>query len=234
MAIVQIVDIIENIVSKLTYTVIISSNTDNGAGKHVLFTSNTYYCTKTNKVTIGGVVYKITNVDFNVSITVEPVNHTTSIVATSFDLKAPTFFHGTVYSTDKEILLDTERNRDVYPIVYLYESLKETVIHDKTDPSERIVPIRLFLLDLSKWNNNLNAYFLTDVLKPLSNVESKLFEQIAKSKVLEELSDNGSRENIARFGVTDQYGVTKVIFSEELSGIELNMNIPITRNCKCC
>ena len=234
MAIAQVVDIVENIVSNLNYTVVITSNVSLGGGLYQVFTKNTYYCVKLKKIIIDGNLYQVSSVDFNVSVTFEAIGHSNPITVLSFDLTAPKFFHGTVYSTDKEIQLDSELNPDIFPIIYLFETINEQVNFDKTEPSEREVPIKLFILDSSNWEDNLNKEFLDDSLRPLSNVEEKWFEEVAKSRLLETLSGTGLRKNISRFAILDANGETKTIFSEKLSGIELNLTLPITRNCKCC
>ena len=233
MAVRQIVDIIENIVSQLNHTFLIDSVTDL-TGSYRLDSDNTYYCTKLNTVTIGGLDYTIIDVDFNVSITVQPLNHAGNPLAeTSFELSSPSFFHGTVNSTDPEILKAIVSGVSTYPIVYLNEVLREQMVADPESSIERFSPIRIFFLDISNYADNLNKDFLDDVLKPLSNIESKFYDVIDKDANIGLIEADWDRINLPRFARVGENGETELIFSEELSGLELGITIPIKKCCDC-
>lgn len=227
MAIIQIVDVIEALVAKLDFTIEITSNTDNGGGNHILEMVNTYYNTKRNTVTIGGNDYTITAVNFNKSITVEPINHTIPITVTSFVLPAPTYFHGTVISTDIEI---TRTKTKKYPLVYLNELIKETNIADRTSAIKKNSKVTIFFLDIASYTKNLNKDFLNDVIKPLSNVLEKFIDIVKKEKGIGKITVDWDTTNIPRFARQDINGETKSIFGEELSGIELIITLPLV-NC---
>ena len=229
MAIIQIVDIVKNLVSQLGCVITLTSNVDNGGGNHVLTMANTYFLTKLKVFESGGNTYKVTDFVFNQSITIEPVGHTAPLTETTITLPAPLFFHGTVKSTDKEVIKAMQDCDNSYPIVYLFENIQETFISDKLNPLERTSTIQLFILDIANYADNLNTDFLEDVLKPLSNVECKLFEVLAKEKGIAKITADYSRTNLARFARTSIDGETDLIFCAELSGIELNLTLPIKK-----
>ena len=234
MAIRQIVDIISNIVSQLNYTFVIDSVVDNGNGTYTLASENTYYCSKYNKVTIGGLVYKIEGIVFNVSITVRPFGHSGDpLLETSFELPAPAFFHGTVNSANTEITKSIEIGLETYPIVYLNEILRERFVADELSSLERTSPIKLYFLGLTSYGDNLNPDFLEEILKPMSNVETKFFEVLNKDTNIGLLTDDWTRTNIPRFARTNENGETELIFSEQLSGLEIEITIPINKCCDC-
>ncbi len=233
MAVRQIVDIVGALVAQLGFTITITNNVDNGGGNHVLSMDNTYYLTKLKVVIIGGLEYTIGEEDtdfiFNKAITVSPVGHTTPITADTFDLPAPLYFHGTVNSTEKEVLLEMEAKPDSYPIVYLFEHIKENFILDKTQQLERESPIQLFFLDISNYADNLNASFLQDVLKPLSNIETKWFELLRKERGIGQLTGTYDRMNLPRFARFNSNGETELVFEEELTALEIDITLPIKK-----
>lgn len=225
----QIVDIVEALISQLGFTIKITNNVDNGGGNHVLSMSNTYYLTKLKEIVIDGFDYEVTDFVFNESITVKPIANTNTITVETFDLPAPLFFHGTVKSTDVEVGKEVEKNKDTFPIVYLFENIKETFISDKSQLLERTSPIQLFFLDMSNYDDNLNKDFLEEVLKPLSNLEEEFFKVLEKEKGIAKLTSDYDRMNLAKFARTDTNGETLLIFSQELSGIELDLTLPILK-----
>jgi hypothetical protein len=229
MAVRQITDIIGELVAKLDFDIVITSNTDNGGGNHVLECDNTYYLTKKKVILIDSFPYEVTDFDFNISFTVKPLGHTNPVTVSTFNLPAPLYFFGSVISTDIEIKRTMEAADGTYPIVYLFENIKETFFLDRTLQYERDSPIQLFFLDVSNYRDNLNEDFKNEVLKPLSNLEAKFFEVLRSSKGIGKLTNEYQRMNLARFARTNQDGETDLIFSEELTGIEIDITIPIKK-----
>ena len=229
-AIRQIVDIIETIINKLDYTFIISSVLNNGDGTYTLFSTNTYYCSKYHTVTIGGNEYTTESIIFNESITVKPFGHNNDpLLEKSFYLPSPAFFHGTVVSANEEITKTIQIGKETYPIVYLNNSPKERFVADELSVLERYSPIKLYFLGLTSYGDNLNPDFLTEILKPLSNVEAKFFEELKKSNNIGLLTDDWGRLNIPRFARENENGETELIFSAQLSGLELDITIPVNK-----
>lgn len=230
MAIRQIVDIVGDIISKLNFTVVITGNVDNGGGNHVLSMDNTYYLRKKKRIDIGGSEYVVTDFVFNQSITVKPSGHTTPIVVDSFELPAPLFFHGTVISTEREVILTMEKGPSKYPIVYLYENIKERFSGPKSKYLERESSIQLFFIDMYNKDNQLNDTLLDGTLRPLSNLDAQFLIEIRKSgNGIAKLTDDYDRMNLARFAITNFQGETKRIFNEYLSGVQLDITLPIKK-----
>lgn len=228
-AIRQITDIVAALIAQLEFTIEITANVDNLNGNHVLSMDNTYYLTKLKTVEIGGFNYTVDSFVFNESITVSPIGHSETIMVVEFVLPAPLFFFGTVKSTDEELKETMEVTPDAYPVVYLYEIIKEKMFVDATFDLERESPIQLFFLDIANYEDNINKDFVEDVLKPLSNLEARFFELLKKEKGIGKLRHDYDRINLARFARTTREGEEKLIFSEELSGLEIDIILPIKK-----
>lgn len=230
MAIKQIVDIVGDLVAKLGFTIIITSNTDNGQGKHQLFMDNTYYLTVTKIIEIDGSDYRVTAVDFNKSINVESIGTPVTITVTTFDLPAPLFFHGTIVSTEREVLATSESKPSSYPIVYLLEEISEEFENRKSMLLERKSSITLFFLTMyDPETTSLNPDLLQDILKPISNLDEQFMDVLRKEPGIEQLEGTRRRTNIPRFAITSRKGEEEKIFNENLSGVRLEITLPIKK-----
>ena len=229
MAIRQIVDIVGALIAKLNFTITITSITGT-LGVHELFMANTYYMTVTKIIEIDGNKYRVTAVDFNKSINVEPIGHSIPITATTFELSAPLFFHGTIKSTDVEIKATTESQPSTYPIVYLLEEIEEEFENRKSMLLERNSTITLFFLTrYDPEKKSLNPNLLQDILKPLSNLDGEFIEVLEKERGIAQLEGTRRRTNIARFAFTSRSGEEENIFSDYLSGVRLIITLPIIK-----
>lgn len=230
MAIRQIVDIVGALIAKLNFTITITSNIDNGGGKHQLFMENTYYMTVTKIIEIDGSEYRVTAVDFNKSINVESIGPAVTVTVTTFELPAPLFFHGTIISTDREIVATAEAQPSTYPIVYLLEEIDEEFENRKSMLLERNSTITLFfLVRYDPENKSLNPNLLQDRLKPISNLDGQFIEVLEKELGIGQLEGTRRRTNIARFAFTNRAGEEENIFSDYLSGVRLIITLPIKK-----
>ena len=232
MALKHIADIVKGLVDKLDHDFIITTNTDMGGGVHKLFTTNTYYLTELKVIEIAGLNYRVTELKFNEYVVVEPVGHTTSIIVDSFNLPAPDFFHGTVKTVDNEVQLFMEQNPNKYPIVYLFRYITERIPLDPVSPGNRESPVRLFILDQSNYDDYLNEDFKEKVEKPLMNVEAKLFEVIKKDTGIGRLSGFYDRTDLTRFARFTNDGNIELVFSENLTALDLNIPLRIKESCE--
>lgn len=234
MAVRQIVDIVGELVAKLEFTVQITGNVDNGGGNHVLSMDNTYYLTKAKGIKIGGNDYVVVSFEFNESITISPVGHTTPVTVDSFVLPAPLYFHGTINSTEREVLATMESVPDSYPIVYLQEHIIED-FEKRSSTLERKSPIRLFFVDIyNPLDSDLNPDLLEDVEKPLSNLDAEFLELLHKEKgIVSSILPGHKRTNLPRFAFVNRSGETEKIFNENATAVSFEITLPI-RKCGNC
>lgn len=232
MAYKQLVDIVEDAVALLGHTFVIQSSIINLDGTQTLTTTNTYYLNPGKKFAIGSDQYIVKSFVWNESVTVQKQGTAPDIIVTSFELPAPIFKAGTVRSTDPEVsqeyLKTVDTNR---PLVYLFEPIEETVVRGNTRVGEREVPIILFIIDFSNYDDNLNEDFNQDAIKPLSNIECKWFDLSERSQLgdIKPFTSNVRRMNHNRFARTDQNGELKLIFSQQFSAIQLQMTLNIKK-----
>jgi hypothetical protein len=222
----ETVDIIREVVEAIDVTFKAKTITDNGSNVYTLTTDNTKWLQSGFSITIGAVEYDITSVTKDVSIVI-----TGSALPTikTFDIYEPVYFHGTVIKVKGEMAGEVNA-QNVFsrtPFIYLRE-----IIEDEIESKYSIKPIKktasLQLLFLTQCNfadwKIIDHY--THSIYPMYNLVDEFINALYKNKRIG-IFETYKLKNHVNFGVyvTDK-GQTKSIFTDNLSGIELNIELP--------
>jgi hypothetical protein len=105
----------------------IESIVDNGGGSYTLNTHKTYYLVagKYRKLTIDGVIYTITEVVNNESVTLY-TSTLTMPPEDTFNLPVPYYFNGTILQTSSEIKREKDLSKKT-PMLFLRRPFDETI-----------------------------------------------------------------------------------------------------------
>lgn len=144
----------------------------------------------------------------------------------------PFYFHGTPYATNN--LISGANSEQKFPMLYLYELLKDTKITDPLSIIDRKISIRFFLLDnaLGEFSadehyeiviNGLSS-FLDRLEMELDNYNSFVFETVSKI-------ERFPHANFGKF--IELQGYTGHIFNEITSGIEVRFELPFKKALGC-
>jgi len=227
----ETVDIIRDFVELLDFQFDITSAVDNGDGTYTLFACKTYQIQPLPNcpLVIDGVKYTVKSVDNNVSITIAGPSIPT---VTQFQIPKPYYFHGTVIKTNLE-LSQIKKQMDKMPLVYLLEVLVDNFNNNSEVPLDRTSDLRLFFLAPSNFSEWKTTDHYTGAILQMRNLAYQFISILNKSRIIDEFDDY-ELINRVNFGVyvTDK-GNTKRIFNEQLSGVELRINLPINRIFDC-
>ena len=180
-------------------------------------------------------VVTISNVDFKVISSDESSN---SIVLpgdltgeTNLTVEPLFFVNGTPLKVNGDNIhtpLDVK-----YPMVYVYELLRE-VVHRDNSPYLITAPgLRMFLLD----DSNLNEWSQSDHLEKRVRGINRLFNRIVRDLKNDGCCFYTEETDIERIvevnwgRYVDSKGHTKTIFNENTSGIEIKFDLVIFKNC---
>lgn len=141
------------------------------------------------------------------------------------------YFHGSVIDTNLQ-LNTYQFTEDITPMIYFLEQYDETYF---TNDSilDREANIRLFFLESANfvdWTNDQHyenaIYYARQIL------EYFIYEVVFKAKgIHSDLIEEYDTTNRVKFGVyTTDRGNLNHVFDKELTGIELRINLPITKN----
>lgn len=228
-----LVPIVNSISGALTITAV----TNNGGGSYTLSMCNTLWATTGYTITIGGNQYTITSIVPNVSLTVSG-----SVVPSvgAFNLYPPVFYHGTIQSTIQDLnekVNNASNSTDKLPMIWLHESVDETINFQPTEPIYRNSNVDIYFLIDANFRDWTNDDHYTFAIKPMRQlIEAFLYSMKYSGQVNDNLIDTLKLNDLPRFGnYTAQDGSKKTIFSNyPLSGTRLSLTIPFLRNNKNC
>lgn len=219
----NLVDILKGIISKID----LNLNVKSIDGSRV-YLCNTLHLTTTKIVqdTLGN-EYRVTALSLNEWVELEPLNG--APVFNDTTLKAPkiTFLHGSPMSVNNEYVHVLERKTlDKTPFIWLVESYE----YENGSRDSSIVAnysARLFFLDWANIRDWLNSDHNELAIKPMENLVRAFKNVIEQDYSFKTLEDFRSRVR-PRFGVeVANKGSDKKIINEDLSGVEVSMNIEL-------
>lgn len=223
----QITDIIETLVNQLTFTETINNLIDNVDGTYTIEVCNTFHVQPIcSTITIGAVPYKVTQVVNNTSIT-----FTASVapVGTTFSIEGPKYLHGTRIAINNEISARLEGNVNTFPLVFVWEVIREIFNNDRTKSLERTSDLRIFFLGQRPPGVDKTDTLYADAVVPMWNLSHEFIKLIRKSCLIDKFDDY-TLINFAKFGVEGTSGASDSFFNEELGGVELRIDLPIIKS----
>ena len=233
----ETVDIIGNIISNMEIKIIIDNIIDNLNGTYTIETCNTAYLYPCRMIEIDGNMYMVlegiegeyNEFIFNEKFTIEG---DVIPVVNEFILPPLTYFHGTVTETSAE--LDRMPDSTTYlPMVFFLEIFNEIFDNRDESPIDRESDIRLFFLSELNRPDWLTEQQYEYALKPMRNMCYRFIEEINKNGGIGKF-DNYTLINHGIFGVYKRdSGHIENIFNENLSGVEMRINIPINSHLGC-
>jgi hypothetical protein len=175
-------------------------------------------------------IHTITNIVKDTSIT---VTNDSAFTPTNNKIILPSlkYYHGTVINTNLE-LNGVQFTENCVPMVYFLEQYTETYF---TNDSllDREANIRLFFLESGNFQDwNTDEHYTNAIYYTRQILEYFVYEILFKTKgIYSDLIEDYDTTNRVNFGVyTTDRGNTNHIFDKELTGIELNITLPITKN----
>lgn len=221
---------IESIASSVSYALQIDNVIDNLDGTFDLEMCDISHLQPGFTVTIGGNSYVIDSfIAGGLKIT-----GSNPIVVTSFVAYPPYFFHGTVLEANKDLtnIIDASSKT---PMIYFYEVISETFYEDNDNAIERESDIRLFFLTQANFANwNTNDYH-ENAIQPMRRLMERFIRVLKDYPTIDEIVSY-TVINQNKFGVfIADKGYEKSLFNDNLSGVELRINLAIRKevNCVC-
>lgn len=230
--IVETVDIVKDLVENINLKLNIKTVSTSG-DLHTITVCNTLYLSgKSNnnsnpyQITIDNNEYDVISVENNTIVLqgVEPITLGLKSIA------SPYFFHGTVIQTNNELSCIS----DVFektPMVYMRRTFTEN--WSRYTSIERTAEITLFFLtqaDFSSWSID---DFDTFAIKPMRNLCYKFIDSLLTNKQIGKIENYSIIDNIKFATFVNEKGFENQKFNDTLSGVQLDISLPIRKNYKC-
>lgn len=214
-------DIIEEIVALMAPTITISEVVVSGS-QRTLTVCNPYWIQTGMVLSIGGNDYTVVSVTYPNTIV---VTGSAAIVATSFTLPAPYFFHGTALATSEEIKQIPDA-ADKTPMVWMMENYVDKNFHDDRNPYDRELTGRLFGLTQKLEESETTDEAYDGCIEPMRRMMEYFVEMINTVPGTANLDDFiYDFIHYAKFGVyITMKGTPKALFADNLGGVELPLD----------
>ena len=228
----ETVDIIGNLISQLSTTGQLVSKAvewiNNGDDTYTLPLCRTYWF-KVGDYIIDPVstdkLY-LTSVVKDESITVQSFYPPSSNSVGLPDVK---YFHGTIINTNNE-LTNIPKSTNKVPMVYLLEQFEERYFTGDS-VLDREVTLRMFFLDEANTNVwTTDEHYENVINRTREILDYFIYQVLFKTKGIGKINEYFTTNRV-NFGVYQtEKGTINQVFNDQLSGIELRITIPISKN----
>ncbi len=217
----DIVKILRNLVSEMVLTVKVKGFTDNLDGTFTIETCNTHYLNSCSYFSVNGNSYITKSFEGDSTVTIKG----SPALDSDFNLDPPFFVADTPAGANSD-LLGKRTDISRLPFIWLledfptnYELTRSVVVSPR---------LRLFFMNTNKESEWLEGEHRKECLGPMVNLCDKFLIDVEK-KVSGKL-DKFTVKNRIRFGkYLDNKGHVSKIIDENLSGVELDIEIPIKK-----
>jgi len=205
------------------------------------YTQNTQYLAKNMVVTLSGYSYRVYSFSLNEYVEFEipadadgePI-HSEPIVTGIYTLPNPTFIHGKLKAVTDE--LSKKQSTAIMPLIWLFELLPRRVPTNKLSIFETEGTIRLFFMNTANFQDYETEDHYEQVIIPMGNLITEFYSQLKRHKRTGLPVSISGRTNHAKFttgGNSTTAGSEKNVLNKMLSGIELEIDLPIKINLVC-
>jgi hypothetical protein len=153
----------------------------------------------------------------------------------TFDLPVPFYFNGTIVQTNTEIAKEKDLSNKT-PMVFLRRPFNETLDAKdlvNTDVAS-IAPLTFYFLTEANFAEWLTCQHDKFAIKPMRNLMYEFIEMLKKNeKYIKRMTDYEATDQI-KFGLVTQKGVESGgLFSNNYSGVQMDITLGIKYQCFC-
>jgi hypothetical protein len=144
----------------------------------------------------------------------------------------PLFFQtGTRMAANQEWTMADSNLANKLPLVWLLETINEK-FYGPQSTLERESELRIFFLDETDITQFYTEDHRTNVVQPMTDLAQK-FMQVVLNTPAGRMVETYQIRTFSRFGVESQKGVIQNILDANLSGVELQLTLPVFKT-YCC
>ena len=217
----NIVKILKAVISEMIIIVKVDSFTDNSDGTFNITSCNPQYLNSCSYFTVDGNDYFVQEFDGEESLKIKG----TPALDNDFVIPPPLFIADTPMGANNNLIgkvADISR----LPFIWLLEDFPTN--YDLSSSVSVQSRVRLFFMNTNKESEWLEGTHRSECIEPMTNLCNELLINI-KKKVSGKL-DKFTIKNRIRFGrYQDNKGHDQKIIDENLSGVELDLEVPIKK-----
>lgn len=172
-------------------------------------------------IKISGNDYKITALTVNHSFN---VTSAINIVGSTWTALAPYYYYGTpiMISNTLDKISDS---RNKFPVIVLFEEMPATVNDNEDEQLERTVTCEMYFMDEADYKDWTYDEYYTNILVPMQVVVDAFIAACEANHQIGLLTTHNETPH-SKWNLT-RMDTGKNVFNSQLSGIQLNIDLPI-------
>ncbi len=222
----DIINILKGVVSAMVITVKVNSVVDNGDGTFTIQSCNTQYLRECSIFSVAGNTYVVDSFVQDVQLVISG----SPVLTTDFVIPPPLLIVGTPTAASQEMKQIEGDGLDQYPFIWVLETFIQPYNNDGLSAIVSEPAMKLFFFDSSKDESWLNADHRTNVVLPMKSLIDQFNIQLDATKGIGDFNQFAILDRV-EFGKYEQNkGYTSSILGGDLSGVEINITIPLLAN----
>jgi hypothetical protein len=141
------------------------------------------------------------------------------------------YLTGTRLAANQEWTMASSDLRNKLPLVWLLETINER-FYGPGSPVERESELRIYFLNETNIAEFYTEDHRTNVVQPMTQL-AQAFVSVIQNDPQFGTIDNYQIRTFSRFGVETQKGVVQNILDANLSGVELQITVPVYKTYRC-
>jgi len=181
-------------------------------------------------INVGATAVKVTAVSINISFTVKSSTSLTG--STTWSALAHYFFYGQPIDISAEIDRKEQQQHKNYPAVVLFE-IKDIELPNIDSPIGSIPRVQMFFVDQYDPTSSVIETLYGNVVDRMHQLALEFIRKIRTRRLFYAQNENYSLAKWSRWNVQvvrNGKNGSEAIFNNHLAGVELNGNIPISKN----
>lgn len=228
--------VVSTIIDSMRENGTIDSIVDNGDGTATITTTSTGSVQANDTIgenpfiTIGGNDYAVKSLVADTSFTVRFTGSVPS--GTEWKAKAPYLYFGNPIEMSNEIDRETNANAK-YPAVIVFEDGTSTQPLDEESPIDTVESLQMFFMDIANYSDWVIDEFYENVIDRMEELSFDFVQACRDYQHTEELEGNATRQRVSKWGVSvvrTSGNSQDTIFNDKLSGVSLNLDLPISKS----
>ena len=225
----NIVDLIGIFVDAMRTTATITSEIDNGDGS-ITITSNVAALDENDYIILGGNNYRI--YDLNTIAGTFKINATFPTGETEWKTAAPYYYHGTPQTVNKEVDTQNETlDKARYPAIILWEVIRQDFDKDPISVVGNTARLTMSFLDTTNKIDWSVEQHYDNVIDKMEDQADRFISICKNHPYINRFDDYSYIKHFNWGTVVQDKGHVKYILDENLSGLNLEVALPIKKNC---
>lgn len=231
-------EILSDLISRMVFPVTYTGLDDNGDGTFTISgICDIHHIQPLFSVTIGTDLFQV--LDYaktaaGFTVTLKQGSNSLPDTSGTFNLQVPYFFHGTPLEQETE-LAKIEDPSNKTPMIYLMEPYNTEVDYSIMSSIDRRCDVTLCFLTQANTAEWLTDDFYHNSIMPMYNLAQDFVDAMDQSQEFYMVKQRTSPKFYTKFGIKlIGFGGNRFLFSENLSGVGLDLRLEIYKDESCC